>query len=102
MSIIKIKRSQLQAAPGSLAQGELAYTYGAGTLLNGGDRMYIGTGDETNGEAANIAVIGGKYFTDKLDHTPGTLTANSAIIVDANSKIDVLYVDDLTLDGSTL
>jgi hypothetical protein len=102
MSIIKIKRSGSSGAPAGLAQGEFAYSYLGGTEVNGGDRLYLGTGTETGGVAANIEVIGGKYFTDKLDHTPGTLTANSAIIVDTNSKIDVLNVDNLTFDGNTI
>lgn len=102
MSIIKIKRSGSSGAPAALAQGEFAYSYLAGTEVNGGDRLYLGTGTETAGIAANIEVIGGKYFTDKLDHTPGTLTANSAIIVDSNSKINVLNVDNITIDGNSI
>ena len=69
MSIIKIKRSGSTGAPSALAQGEFGYSYLGGTLSNGGDRLYIGTGIETNGAAANVEVIGGSYFTDKLDHT---------------------------------
>ena len=102
MSIIKIKRSGTSGSPSALAQGELAYSYLAGDVSNGGDRLYIGTGTETNGEAANIEVIGGKYFTQKLDHTPGTLTSNSAIIVDASSKIDILNVDNITINGNEI
>jgi hypothetical protein len=102
MSIIKIKRSGSSGAPSALGQGELAYSYLAGTQANGGDRLYIGTGTETAGEAANIEVIGGKYFTDKLDHVPGTLTASSALIVDASSKIDVLNVDNITINGNEI
>ena len=37
-----------------------------------------------------IDVIGGKIFTDKLDHTPGTLTINSALIVDSDGNF-LLY-----------
>jgi len=37
-----------------------------------------------------------------LDHTAGTLTASSAIIVDASSKIDNLLVDNLQLNGNTV
>lgn len=96
-SIIKIKRSGNTAAPTALAAGELAYSW-----FNGTNKLYIGTGTETGGEAANIDVIGGKFFTDLLDHTPGTLTASSAVIVDANSKIDIFNVDNLRLDGNTL
>ena len=101
-TIIKILNSGTSGSPSALATGELAYSYLAGTLINGGDRLYIGTGTETAGEAANIEVIGGKYFTDMLDHTKGTLTANSALVVDGNSKIDVLNVDNITLDSNTI
>ena len=102
MAIIKILRSGSSGAPAELAQGELGYSYLAGDVSNGGDRLYIGTGTETDGVAANIDLIGGKYFTTKMDHTPGTLTANSAIIVDATSKIDVLNVDNITIDGNSI
>ena len=101
-SIIRIKRSEVVGNPGTLAAGELAYSALSGTQSNGGDRLYIGMGTETAGDAANHFVVGGKYFTDKLDHVEGTLTANSAIIVDASSKIDVLNVDNLTIDGNTI
>ena len=101
-TIIKIKRSSATTAPSALAQGELALTYGSGTQGNNGDRLFIGTGTETNGEAANIDVIGGQYFTDMLDHVAGTVTASCAAIVDSNSKVDVLNVDNLTLNGNTV
>ena len=102
MSIIKIKRSSLAAAPTALALGEFGYTYGTGTQANGGDRLYLGTGGESGGVANSIDVVGGKYFADLADHAHGTLTASSAIIVDSNSKIDLLNVDNLTLNGNTL
>lgn len=102
-SIIKIKRSSGTALPSNLHLGELAVTYGTGTQGNNGDRLLVGTGGvDENGYANNIDVVGGKYFTDMLDHAAGTLTANSAIIVDGNSKIDVLNVDNITLDGNTI
>lgn len=102
MAIIRIKRSGSGGSPGALAQGEMGYSFLGGTQSNGGDRLYIGTGTETNGVAANIAVIGGKYYTDKLSHVPGTLTANAALIVDTNSKIDVLNVDNITINGNEI
>jgi len=83
-TIIKIKRSSATTAPSALAQGELALTYGTGTQSNNGDRLFIGTGTETNGEAANIDVIGGKYFVDLMDHAHGTITASSGVIVDSS------------------
>lgn len=102
-STIRIKRSAATGSPTTLAQGELAYSYLTGTQSNGGDRLYIGTGTEVlPGQAPNIEVIGGKYFTDKLDHVPGTLTANSAIITDADNKIDQLLVDNISLNGNTI
>lgn len=101
-SIIRIKRSSVAGNPSVLAAGELAYSALTDNGSNGGDRLYIGIGTETAGNAANHFVIGGKYFTDMMDHSRGTLTANSAILVDANSKIDNLKVDNLDLDGNTI
>jgi hypothetical protein len=101
-SIIRIKRSEVAGNPAVLADGELAYSALSDNSSNGGDRLYIGIGTEISGDAANHVVIGGKFFTDKLDHTPGILTANSALIVDADSKLDRLNVDNLRLDGNTL
>ena len=100
-SIIRIKRSSVSGNPATLGTGELAYSALTDNGSNGGDRLYIGMGTETSGNAANHFVVGGKYFTDMLDHTPGTLTASSAILVDANSKINNLNVGNITITGST-
>jgi hypothetical protein len=101
-TLIKNKRSEVSGNPSILGAGELAYSALPDNGINGGDRLYVGTGIETNGDAANHVVIGGKYFTDKLDHTPGVLTASSALIVDTNKKIDDLYVDDIQINGTTI
>ena len=101
-SIIRVKRSPTSGNPATLGAGELAYSALAGTQENGGDRLYIGFGTETAGDAANHYVIGGKYFTDMLDHVAGTLTASSALIADASSKLDNLKVDNLDLNGNTI
>ena len=90
--VIKIKRSSTTATPTTLNQGELAYS-SEGTS----NKLFIG-----NPGTGDVTVIGGKYFTDMLDHTAGTLTASSAIIVDSSSKIDVLNVDNITLDGNAI
>lgn len=90
--VIKIKRSSTTATPTTLAQGELAYS--AESTSN---KLFIG-----NPGTGDVTVVGGKYFTDMLDHTAGTLTASSAIIVDSSSKIDVLNVDNITLDGNAI
>ena len=102
MSIIKIKRSSGIVAPSALALGEFGYAYGTGLQGNAGDRLFLGTGGETAGVANAIDIVGGKYFTDLLDHVHGTLTASSALIVDANSKIDVINIDNITIDGNTI
>ena len=101
-TVIQIKRSSGTTAPAELGQGELAYTYGTGTQGNNGDRIFIGTGTETEGVAANVHVIGGKYFADLADHAPGTLTASSAIIVDTNKAINELFIGNSAATGGTL
>ncbi len=101
-SIIRIKRSTTAGDPSTLGNGELAYSAADSSVVSGGDRLYIGSGTETGGNAAAHIVIGGKFFTDMLDHAKGTLTANSAIITDANSKIDNLKVDNIDLNGNTI
>ena len=81
---LQIKRTTGTNAPGTLANGELAYSHGAATQGNNGKRLFVG-------DAANsVTVIGGQYFTDMLDHPLGTLTASSAIITDATSKVDTI------------
>jgi len=98
-NVIKIKRSTGSTAPATLNYGELAYTLGAGTYADGGGRLFVGDNTSPNG---NPVVIGGKYFMDMLDHQQGTLTASSAILVDASKKINELLVDNITLDGNTI
>ena len=87
-------------APSNIKTGELAYSYVAGTQSNNGDRLYVGTGTETNGVAASVDIIGGKYFTAMLDHAAGTAVANSALIVDGNKHIDELNIGSLALEAS--
>ena len=96
-SNILIKRSTGATAPGTITYGELAVTIGGnGTQANADDRLFVG---DNNGAAQ---IVGGKYFTDMLDHVAGTLTASSAVVVDSNSKIDNWNVDDINLNGSTI
>ena len=95
MSKIKIKRSTTAGAPGTtLDAGELAYSGLSGTQSNGGDRLYIGIN-------STQVTIGGKYFTDMLDHVTGTLTASSAILVDADKKVNYLRTTNLDFGGLT-
>jgi len=102
-TIIQVKRTTTANLPSQLEQGELAYIYDTSATDtdaggNGG-RLYIG--DPTTNTNTPLK-IGGKYYTDLMDHTHGTLTASAAVIVDSSSKIDVWNVDNLTLDGNTL
>ena len=92
---LQIKRSTGTNAPGSLADGELAYTHGTGTAGNNGDRLFIGDGSTVN-------VIGGQFFSDMLDHTQGTLTASSAITVDSNKAVDDFIVGNNATTGGSL
>lgn len=101
-SIIRIKRSGVSGNPSTLAAGELAYSAADSSAVSGGDRLYVGFGTETNGNAAEHIVIGGKYFTDMLDHAKGTVVADSALVVDANKKISELNVDNVSIDGNTI
>ena len=95
-STILVKRSTGTSVPSSLEFGELALTVGTGTQVNRGDRIFIGDNNTT------VQVIGGKYFTDMLDHVHGTLTADSGVIVDNNSKVDRFRVDDINIDGNVV
>ena len=96
-SNILIKRSTGATAPGTITYGELAVTIGGnGTQANADDRLFVG---DNNGAAQ---IVGGKYFTDMLDHVAGTLTGSSAVIVDSNSKIDQWKVDDIELNANVI
>ena len=79
-------------ATNALAVGEQAYSFSS-------DKLFIG---ETSGGDVVARVIGGQIYTDMMDHTAGTLTASSAIITDANSKINQLKVDNLLIDGNAI
>jgi len=110
-SILKIKRSSTNptATPAGLGQGELAYGEGTSTYTDAQGanvtsfgKLFVGRGPETAGVSANIDIIGGKYFTDLLDHGHGTIVSNSAAIVDSSKKVNEWNVDNITLDGNTI
>lgn len=66
-NLIQIKRSLTAAAPGSLANGELAFTAN-------GDVLYVGSNSV-------VVPISGK-------RTPGVLTANQALVANSTGGID--------------
>ena len=88
-SNIKIKRSETSGNPSTLGAGELAYSGLPDNGSNGGDRLYIGTGTETAGNAVNHVVIGGKYFTDQVNAATDANTANTLVRRDASGNITV-------------
>ena len=89
--ITKYSLSNGSPASDALAVGEQAYSFNS-------DKLFIG---ETSGGAVVARTIGGQFFTDMMDHTAGTLTASSAVIVDANSKINNFNIGNITVTGAT-
>jgi len=88
---IQIKRSPNSggtATPSSLAAGELAYS-------DNSAKLFIGRPND-----GAVLTIGGELYVNMLDHTAGTLTASSAIIVDANSKVDKLLTGNIQINNT--
>ena len=88
---IQIKRSPNSggtAAPSTLSAGELAYSDNSG-------KLFIGRPND-----GAVLTIGGESYVNMLDHTAGTLTASSAIIVDANSKVDKLLSGNIQINNT--
>ena len=79
--LIQIKRSQTVNAFANIVFGELAFT-------TNGDILFVG--DSTN---AVSVPVGGR-------RTPGTLSANQAIVVNSTSYVDNLKSVALTIDGT--
>jgi hypothetical protein len=77
-NLIQIKRSLTSAIPGSLANGELAYTAA-------GDIFYVGS---PNG---SVVAIGGA-------RTPGILTANQALVANATGFLNEIRVANAALN----
>ena len=97
-TIITTRYSLDKGAPNTnvLHVGEQAYSFKSDTST-GGQRLYIG---QLVGSDVIPVVIGGRYFTDMMDHTLGTLTASSAILVDSNSWVDYIKAGSLQLGTS--
>lgn len=105
-SIIRIKRSSTSGNPGTLGAGELAYSALSDNGSNGGDRLYIGMGVETSGNAVNHIIVGGKYYTGLVDAggSGGTLntSAKSIPVLSATGTIDKWYVGNLYSTSNTI
>ena len=105
-SNIKIKRSEVSGNPSTLGAGELAYSGLADSGSNGGDRLYIGMGVETAGNAVNHIVIGGKYFTDAVTAATDLSTSSTIVKRDASGNfsagtISAAFSGSLTGNAST-
>ena len=105
-SIIRVKRSTGTSAPSSLQFGEVGVTLsGSGTQGNKGDRLFVGD------NSGNPQVVGGRYFTDLLSNTAGSVASGAnastasngfVAILDQNRKVDQWNVDNLRLDANVL
>jgi hypothetical protein len=101
-STIRIKRSGVAGNPAVLAAGELAYSSLTDNGSNGGDRLYVGTGTETAGNAANHVVIGGKVFTDAVTDATNANTASAIVRRDASGNFSANTITaSLTGNAST-
>ncbi len=102
-TIIRIKRSANTTAPSTLKLGELALTYGTGTAGNNGDRLFAGTGGvDGNGDANDIDVIGGKYFTSLFPTTNGQVSSEKLITTDSNNRIDQMVFGNSNTDSGQI
>jgi hypothetical protein len=107
-TIIKLRRTTTANAPSNLNTGELAYAYNVGGNIrstNSGNRLYIG---DPSSPSNNPIIVGGAYYVNLLQHTPGTLvtdtlaslnTDGGAIVTDQGGYIDKLLVGDNTNKG---
>jgi hypothetical protein len=100
-STIKIKRSEVSGNPSTLGAGELAYSALPDNGSNGGDRLYVGMGTETNGNAVNHVVIGGKYFTDMVSAATALNTPNTLVKRNANGSISANITGSITGNADT-
>tara|TARA_B110001454_G_scaffold79389_1_gene76677 strand:- start:8360 stop:10408 length:2049 start_codon:yes stop_codon:yes gene_type:complete len=93
-TVIITKYSLATGSPATdaLAVGEQAYSFSS-------KKLFVG---ETSGSDVVARIVGGQHYTDMLDHTAGTLTASSALVVDASSKLDNLNVDNLNVNGNAI
>jgi hypothetical protein len=93
-TVIITKYSLATGSPATdaLAVGEQAYSFSS-------KKLFVG---ETSGSDVVARIVGGQVYTDMLDHTAGTLTASSALVVDASSKLDNLNVDNLNINGNAI
>lgn len=84
-TIIAIKRSQDTAAPPTLANGELAYSFTS-------DKLFIGQTD-TSGSPTTVEYIGGKLLVDKVANLESIIAGGGSA-----SFTDLSITGDATID----
>lgn len=92
------KYSDVNKEPSSLRKGELAYSFVTGDS-EGGERLMIGTGLASPN---HYQVIGGSYYSNMMDHPKGQVVPGSAIITDGDNKINLINIDDISIDGNQI
>jgi len=93
--VTKFSLANAQPASNALAQGEQAYSYIS-------DKLWIGW---DNGGVIDPIAIGGKFYTDQLKASSvdfGKTIANHAIITGSDNKIDLINIDNITIDGNDI
>jgi hypothetical protein len=93
--VTKFSLTTAQPASNALAQGEQAYSYIS-------DKLWIGW---DNGGVIDPIAIGGKFYTDQLKASAtdfGKTIANHAIITGSDNKIDLINIDNITIDGNAI
>lgn len=103
-TIIQIKRTTGSTVPsGGAERGELVYVYETSNTSDAGSqggntkRLFIG-----DGSGQSLIKVGGEYYTNLLEATHGTLTANKTLIADNNKAIDDLYVGNNSTTGGSI
>jgi|TARA_R110000737_G_scaffold133499_1_gene165016 hypothetical protein len=95
--VLAIKRSQSANTPGSLANGEMAYSFSS-------DRMFIGQTD-TIGSAVTLEYIGGKLLVDKVANLESVLFSDggtqnyTSIGITDRATINKLVLSNFTENG---
>lgn len=98
-TIIQIKRSANVTAPtvADLVEGELAYSQDK-TNNGVGARLYIESLDSSSNEV--IHIVGGKYYTDKVDAATSSSTANTLVQRDTSSNFSANVITANTFIGN--
>jgi hypothetical protein len=100
-SFLKIKRSDTSGNPAVLGAGELAYSGLTDNGSNGGDRLYIGMGVETAGNAVNHIIIGGKRYTDMVDAATNLNTSSTLVKRDSNGDFSARNITAALIGNSS-